>query len=139
MITRILLSFCILALFNSCSSSGKLANDATSEKLVFGSGGGFTGMYVSFEIDKDGRVFNILPDKSLNEVKKLRKRQTREIFAEAGQLKISQPAFNHPGNMTWFIKYSITGDSTEFKWGDANFSVPGEIKDFYTQLNTIVK
>ena len=96
-------------------------------------------MYVSFEIHEDGSVFNILPDKSQSKVKRLRKKQTHEIFAKAGQIKISQPAFNHPGNMTWFIKYTITGDSTEFKWGDANFSVPGEIKDFYTQLNTVVK
>jgi hypothetical protein len=139
MITRILLSFFIVALLTSCSSSGKVADDTKSEKLIFGSGGGFTGMYISFEIRKDGHIFNILHDNSKNEVKKLRKKQTREIFTQAGKLRLNQPAFNHPGNMTWFIKYKFAGDSTEFKWGDTNFSAPSEIKDFYTQLNSIVK
>ncbi len=139
MITRILLSVCIIAMFTSCSSSGKVSNDAKSEKLIFGSGGGFTGMYVSFEIYKDGRVFNILPDKSQSKVKKLRKKQTREIFAQADSLNINHPAYNHPGNMTYFIKYKFAGDSTEYKWGDSNFSVPIEIKDFYNQLNAIIK
>ncbi len=136
---RILLSFFMIALFTSCSSSGKMADDTKSEKLIFGSGGGFTGVYISFEIHKDGHVFKILPDNSQNEVKKLRKKQTREIFTQANKLKLNQPAFNHPGNMTWFIKYKIAGDSSEFKWGDSNFSPPNEIKEFYTQLNTIIK
>ncbi len=139
MFTRILLSFFIVTLFTSCSSSGKLANNATSEKLIFGSGGGFTGIYMSFEIYKDGRVFNILPDNSQSKVNKLRKKQTREMFSQAGNLKVNHPAFSHPGNMTYFIKYKFAGDSTEYKWGDSNFSVPNEIKDFYTKLNTIVK
>jgi len=139
MITRILLSFFIIALFTSCSSSGKLADDKKSEKLIFGSGGGFTGKYISFEIHKDGHVFNILSDNLQNEVKKLRKKQTREIFTQVNKLKLNQPAFNHPGNMTWFIKCWNAGDSTEFKWGDSNFSAPNEIKEFYTQLNSIVK
>ena len=139
MITRILLSLCIVALFASCSSSGKVTNDAKSEKLIFGSGGGFTGKYVSFEIYKDGRIFSILSDKSQSKVKKLRKKQTRKIFAQADSLKLNYPAFNHPGNMSYFIKYKFSGDSTGYKWGDSNFSVPIEIKDFYNQLNAIIK
>ncbi|MFA5973571.1 MAG: hypothetical protein WC780_14560 [Lentimicrobiaceae bacterium] len=138
MITRILLSFFIVTLFASCSSTGKVA-EAKSEKLIFGSGGGFTGMYKSFEIHQDGRVFNSLPDNSQSRVKKLSKKHTREIFMQVDKLKLNHPSFNHPGNMTWFIKYYFAGDSTEFKWGESQFSVPNEIKDFYTQLNTIVK
>jgi len=139
MITRILLFIFIVTLFASCSSTGKVADSAKREKLIFGSGGGFTGMYVSFEIHQDGRVFNILPDNSQSRVKKLSKKHTREIFKQADKLKLNHPSFNHPGNMTWFIKYNFAGDSTEYKWGESQFSVPNEIKDFYTQLNTIVK
>jgi hypothetical protein len=139
MTTRILLSLFIAALFASCSSSGNVANDPGNKRLIFGSGGGFTGIYISYEFHEDGRVFSLLTDSTQTLVKKLRKKQTQNIFEEASRLAMAQPALNHPGNITWFIKYQSAEGSTEYKWGDTNVTVPGEIKDFYSQLNAIVK
>jgi hypothetical protein len=134
-----LFSLFIFMLFASCSSSGKVTTNQDGKQLIFGSGGGFTGIYTSYELYENGEVFTLLPDSTLKPIKKLRKKQACAIFEQAGKLKIAQPAFNHPGNMTWFIKYQADGAITEYKWGDANVSVPTEIKDFYNQLNTIVK
>lgn len=139
MTKQILLLLSIIALFVSCSSSAKVANDPDSRRLVFGNGGGFTGIYTTYELLEDGNVYTLLPDSTLQPVKKLRRKQTREIFAQADKLKMAQPVFNHPGNLTWFIKYHADGAVTEYKWGDANASVPDGIKDLYNQLNTIVK
>ena len=139
MTKRILLSLFIIALFASCSPSAKVTTDPDSRRLVFGHGGGFTGIYSTYEIEEDGNVFAILPDSTLQSVKKLRKKKVRELFTQADKLKISQTGFNHPGNMTWFVKYQADGIITEYKWGDSNASVPVEIQDLYNQLNTIVK
>lgn len=139
MINRILLSLFIIILFASCSSSGSIKNDPKSQRLIFGNGGGFTGIYTSYELYEDGNVLIILPDSTLKPIKKLRKKKTSELFSQADKLKIAQPAFNHPGNMTWFIKYQADGTITEYRWGDANTTVPYEIQDFYNQLNSIIK
>jgi len=137
--TRILLTLFIAALFASCSSSGKVTNDTNSQRLIFGNGGGFTGMYTSYELFEDGRLFSLLADGTQQQLKKIRKNQTRDIFAQANKLKMAQPAFNHPGNMNSFINFRVDGVTTEYKWGDPNVSVPGEIKDLYNHLNEIVK
>jgi hypothetical protein len=139
MTTRILILLFISAFFASCSSSGKVNNDAGAKRLIFGNGGGFTGMYTSYELNEDGRLFSLLADSVQHQVKKLRKKQTSEIFAQADKLKMTQPAFNHPGNMTSFIRYKSGGVLTEYSWGDPGISVPAEITNLYSQLNSIVK
>jgi len=139
MTIKILLSLFIAALFASCSSSGKVTTEAKSQRLIFGNGGGFTGIYTSYELHEDGRLFSQLTDSTQTQVNKLRKKQIRDIFEQADRLTMVYPAFNHPGNITWFIKYQSAVGSTEYKWGDTNVSVPGEIKDLYSQLNEIVK
>jgi hypothetical protein len=139
MANRILFSLFIIALFTSCSSSGKVTGDPNGRRLNFGNGGGFTGIYTSYELYGDGNVFIVLPDSTLKPFKKLKKKIANELFSQADKLKIAQPSFNHPGNMTWFIKYHADGAITEYKWGDTNITVPDKIKDLYNQLNTIVK
>lgn len=139
MTLRILLFICVTALFSSCSSSNKVADDKNSQQLIFGNGGGFTGIYTSYELNEDGRIYKLLPDSSKSKVNRIRKKQTRDMFEQADKLKMALPAFNHPGNMTSFIKYQTGGVFTEYKWGDPAVSVPAEIQDLYNQLNTIVK
>lgn len=139
MTNRILISLLFIVFFSSCSSSGKVTTESNSRRLIFGSGGGFTGIHTMYELFEDGNVFILLPDNTLQPLKKIRKKKARELFLQADKVKIAQPEFNHPGNMTWFIKYQADGIITEFKWGDANNSAPKEITDLYYQLNTIVK
>ena len=139
MTNRLLFILFIITLFASCSSSSKVTNESAGQRLVFGNGGGFTGIYTTYELCEDGSLFSLHTDQTKQVVKKLRKKQTREILEPAGKIKTAQPAFDHPGNMTWFIKYQVDGTVTEYKWGDSNSVVPNEIKDFYNQLNSIVK
>ena len=135
---RILFTLFIAALFVSCSSSGKVTKAPDCDRLVFGNGGGFTGMYTSYLLYEDRHVFSLMPDSTLLPLKRLKKKQTRDIFDQANKIKIAQPAFNHPGNMTSFISYQADGIVTEYKWGDPEVSVPNEIKILYSLLNTIV-
>ena len=139
MTLRILLFICTTALFASCSSSGKVSGDSSQPRLMFGNGGGFTGIYTSYQLDNDGRVYSMLPDSSRQKINRIRKKQTRKLFTQADKLKMAQPAFNHPGNITWYIKYQTENDFIEFRWGDSNVPVPAEIKNLYDQLITTVK
>lgn len=139
MTTKIFLFICITALIASCSSTGKLAADSMEKRLVFGNGGGFTGIYTAYELRGDGQVYALLPDNSQRLVKRIKKKQTHAIFIEAEKLRTTQPDFNHPGNLTWFIKLFSGNEQTEFKWGDSNVSVPAEITELYNRLYTIVK
>jgi hypothetical protein len=136
---RILLFICTTALFASCSSSGKVSGDSSQPRLVFGNGGGFTGVYTSYQLDDDGRVYSMLPDSSLQKINRIGKKLTRTIFTQADNLKIALPAFNHPGNITWFLKYKTDDKYLEYKWGDSNTPVPAEIKSLYDQLIKTVK
>lgn len=136
---KILIFIGIYALFASCASSGKVSDDSTHPRLIFGNGGGFTGNYTSYQLQDDGRVYSMLPDSSRQKINRIGKKQTRSILTQADKLKLAHPAFNHPGNITWFISYQTINEIIEYKWGDINVPVPTEIKDFYNQLITTVK
>lgn len=138
MTIRILFFFFLALSFSSCSSSVKATAD-TEKRLVFGNGGGFTGAYTTHQLSYDGNVYILLADSSKKQLKKLRKKQIREIFDQADKLRDSQPAFNQPYNMTWFIKYYSDKEMVEYKWGDPDIPAANEIKDLYNQLNAIVK
>lgn len=138
MIIRILFFFFLVISFGSCSSSGKSTAD-TEKRIVFGNGGGFTGAYTSHQLNSDGFVYILLADSSKQQLKKLRKKQTRELFDQADKLRDSQPAIYQPYNMNWFIKYYSDKEVVEYKWGDPNMPATNEIKDLYNQLNAIVK
>jgi len=139
MTIKILLLIGISAIFASCATSGKVSDDSSHPRLIFGNGGGFTGIYTSYELSDKGHVFALLADSSRQKVNHIRKKQTRDLFTQADKLMVAQPAFNHPGNITWFIKYYKGNELFEFKWGDDTMPVSSEIIDFYNQLNTIVK
>ena len=134
MTLRMLLLICIATLFVSCSSSGKVTGNSTRPSLIFGNGGGFTGIYTIYKLNDDGRVYSVLPDSTQQRINHINKKKTRALFSQADQLKMTEPAFNHPGNITWFIRYKKGNELVEFKWGDSKVPVPDEIKNLYNQL-----
>lgn len=138
MTVRILFFLLITALFGSCSSSGKVTAD-TDKSIVFGNGGGFTGQYTTYKLNTDGRIYLLHADSSQQQIKKLRKKQTSEIFSHADKIRNTLPEFSHPYNLTWFIRYYSEGQSLIYEWGDPAFPVATEIKDLYTQLNSSIK
>lgn len=138
MTVRILFFLLITALFGSCSSSGKVTAD-TDKSIVFGNVGGFSGQYTTYKLNTDGRIYLLHADSSQQQIKKLRKKQTSEIFSHADKIQNTLPEFSHPYNMTWFLTYYNEKEAVEYKWGDPAVPVAAEIKDLYNQLNSIIK
>lgn len=135
MVQRILVLMCIVVLFASCSSSRSVVTaESAQPRLVFGNGGGFTGVYTSYKLENDGRVYSLLPDSSWVKTNRINKKQCRKLFSQAEVLKNTQPATDYPGNITWFVLYNTGNELVEYKWGDFNVAAPEQIINLYNQL-----
>lgn len=99
-------------LFFSCGKQEQLHSPADSadslhlQVVVFGSGGGFTGLWTGYAIEQDGSVFTWSgsdPDSSAKTF--LKKLTPEEISSLDSILATSLPAVNNPGNFSYLIKY----------------------------------
>jgi hypothetical protein len=110
--------------------------DKTSEKaIVFGNGGGFTGQVVEYVLDGNGTFLK--NDKLKSEITvlpTLKPSQTKKLFKQLQTMQFDTINFNHPGNMYYFLRYSQSDKTHEVVWGDPNYTLPGEVQQFYQLL-----
>ena len=129
-----LLLFSAIILSASCSSTQNM--DKTSEKaIIFGNGGGFTGQVVEYVLDGNGTFLK--NDKLKSEITvlpTLKPSQTKKLFKQLQTMQFDTIKFNHPGNMYYFMRYSQSDKTHEVVWGDPNYTLPGEVQQFYQLL-----
>ena len=132
------MSFLLLTiLFFSCKSEKQAVTIPKNAELSFGSSGGFANARDEYVFGLDGKLYrrkNTTPKKILVEIGD---KKANSLLHEALELGIDKLDSKHPGNMTYFIRYSDGNKTNEVNWGDPNNSPPGDIKDFYEKLNKL--
>ena len=138
---KVLVVLVISGFFASCKTPQYTLENLPPPKLVFGKGGGFSGLSDEYTLLKSGQLFlkSSMTD-SLEVLPKIKKQQVKALFASAEDLRMDTLQFNHPGNIYYFVNY--VQDSTrkaEITWGDMNHQIPALIKEFHAQLYAAVK
>jgi len=107
-----LFSILISLLFFSCEKQETTTLPASAtdslhaQIVIFGSGGGFTGLWTGYAIEQDGSVMTWSgsdPDSSAKQF--LKKLTPEDISSLDSILATSLPAVNDPGNFSYLIKY----------------------------------
>ena len=129
----------LLALpFVSCKTQKKIYTPETYDReiITFGSGGGFTGKVVKYQILRNGQMFtSSMGSSQSNEMAGLDKKTTDQLFLNLINLKIPEMTLDDPGNMYRYISYSENGNVHKVTWGGKNVEVPKSLKDYYKLLN----
>jgi hypothetical protein len=101
--------------------------------LIFGSGGGISGISTTYKVLANGKVFKGSGriEIKYTEVSKIKKKQAQKLFEALNTIKIEP--FNHPGNMSYFIIIGEGNSGTKFLWGSNDFVVPKELEDLYRE------
>ncbi len=132
-------SIALLVLTLSNCSMNKSLNKNLVNEITFGSGGGFTGAVIKYQIKSSGEVtrFNTIENKTLL-IKQIDNRELRNINKKINKLTETQLKFNQPENLYYFIELD-NGVKTIITWGENNKEVPLEITQLYTYLNKLIK
>ena len=128
------LSFCIVAM--CCLSACRTTYMVSQNKvLVFGSGGGITGMVTTYLLTADGKLYTMATQGTKTLLKeKIRAIEVNELFEEAKQLKDPKMQCNRPGNMYYFLYIFNQDSNPDCMWGENGFTPSAEVLELYNEL-----
>ena len=121
----------LICFFGSCKTQ------TSFDKIAFGKGGGFTGKYNDYLLDKDGTLFKKDPAKnSWVKLKKIAGKELKELSQTVADEKIISLNFNHPYNMSSYIEIRKDTIINRIIWGDAKNPPPQGVAVIFDQLMT---
>ena len=130
-----------IALFlQNCKSTTYTPDDYPEGQIIFGSGGGFAGLYNHYYVFENGQIFkNSSDDANYQKVKSVKKSQVKQLFNNYETLGLSQISLDDPGNMTYYIHFKKGEINKKFTWGGNHEEIPGGIETIYQILNNMIK
>ena len=138
----ILFSLTLLAtafLLFTCKNTKYAPGNFPDHQLRWGSGGGYAGKETMYTLLNNGQIFVLEKGGQLTETGKTKGKKAKELYAMIETLGLQKLDFKHPGNTYDFIEV-LSGDSVQrISWGEKDKPVDPKIKDFFGQLQELVK
>lgn len=138
----ILFSLTLLAtafLFFTCKNAKYAPGNFPDHQLRWGSGGGYAGKETMYTLLNNGQIFVHEKGGQLTETGKTKGKKAKELYAMIETLGLQKLDFKHPGNTYDFIEV-LSGDSVQrISWGEKDKPLDPKIKDFFGQLQELVK
>jgi len=134
---RILLTILtVLALCSlfACRASKSLPHEYSKEQIIFGDGGGFSGLMNSYVLLDDARLFQQVSDSTFHPMGKVDRSFCKQIFQQTDNLRIDTLDFDFPGNLYYFYGTRKDAEESQVVWGGPSATPPSEIVDLRVQL-----
>lgn len=135
------LSFFTLIVIAGCGSSGSSTKD-TARTISIGTGGGVTGLYTGFTVDKNGHFtrWSAEPGKTkvVSDFFTTTPDSAAFFFRYLDEISFTSKEFSTPGNMTTLIETDSLGTNHTVKWGNESVTAPCEFLNFYSMLKRFI-
>ena len=130
----------ILLFLGLFSCTKKIATDKIpATQIVFGHGGGFTGMVHEYALLENGYIVKIQKDSATQRiVKKIGKKKAATYFADVDSMRLHTWLYDVPGNIYHYIILKREGKKdNKIVWdGSGNDKhAPQNIEDYYKKLS----
>ena len=131
---------CLPLLFSNCKTT-KYTPEAFPEKqIIFGDGGGFSGVVTQFILLENGQFFKKTSLKEGHEeLEPLKKKQAKEIYERLANLRLHKFDINHPGNLYYFLRTTDEELDHTITWGAGDYNLREDIMSFYKDLRALLK
>lgn len=138
--TLILLALLATAfLWFACKQTKYAPGNFPDRQLRWGNGGGVAGKETMYTLLDNGQIFVREQGGQLTETGKTKGKKAKALYEMIGTLGLEKLDFQHPGNVYDFVEV-LNGDSVKrISWGAKDNPVDPKIKDFYDQLNGLLK
>ena len=138
--TMLFTSAIFILILYGCKAQQYSIDDLPEKQLIFGNGGGMSGMVKTYTLLENGQLFmNNSLTKESTEIGILKKKECKAVFKKLAGLKLREVEFDHPGNRYYFLEDYTDGEACRITWGKEGYEVASEIKNLYNQLNEIIK
>jgi hypothetical protein len=129
-----------IALVFTCSNSKNVAKAGQKDfEVYFGNSGGFTNINPMYKVNHFGEVYKRENTSSgFVLLKKIKKRQVKDIFVLITKSNFSKLNINKLSNMNRFIEVKTSSGQNKITWYEDS-QVPSEILQLERILNDLVK
>ncbi len=137
-----LLFFSVSALcfLSGCKIAKYTVDKLPSHQLIFGSGGGFSGLETTFILLENGQVFRQTGvDDVYEELKPIRRKKARDLFSKLSSLQLYKLDIENPGNMYYFLREVTDKLDSKVTWGAGDYLPPQALISLYKELSGLVK
>ena len=132
--------FLMILLQSSCAMKKYKVDKLPEIQLIFGNGGGFTGIETGYTLLDNGQIFK---KASLTEVytelDKSKKKTAKSLFEQASLLIKPDSSINNPGNVYHFIHLKNEDIDHKITWGHHEYQLDSDIQELYYNLVELVK
>lgn len=132
-IFRVLRYSIFFLIFFSCKTY-QLGN-LPEEQIIFGNGGGVTGVEVNYILLNNGQLFKTNAwQKDTTELTKISASTAKNYFKQMADLDWEKIDVNEPGNIYYFLSYKTIENIHRATWGATGYEPPEGIKSIYQSL-----
>jgi hypothetical protein len=126
------LTLLTLLFLNTGPAQSTFPNRYVGNQIIVGSGGGVTGAWREYRLLESGywytrtnrdSTFTVLDHKSRAEV--------ASFFKKSKALALNKKAFDHPGNLYYFVETKRGRTQHRVTWGASKLKAPVAVKQFY--------
>ncbi|MCH8905111.1 MAG: hypothetical protein IIA45_14490 [Bacteroidetes bacterium] len=127
--------FIAVVLLGGCIQPSCISATADVEYVIFGNGGGASGLVEEYKVTKDGCLFYRDTKAQFDKIGLIKRGEIRKIFRDIRTINLSTSKIIKPGNLYFFIRYSERNKLIiDITWGEPGFLPPQEIIDIYDSL-----
>jgi hypothetical protein len=138
----LLVALCVFAavvIGLACKQTRYTADQLPEKHLRWGSGGGVVGKEKSHILLENGQIFETDIMGKTTETKKVSGKKAKALFKTASTAGIAKMAFDHPGNLYYFLEWQEGDMVSRMVWGDKNLPVDKSVEALYAELNALLK
>ena len=107
--------------------------------ILFGSGGGFTGMYDDYVLKPNGKLYKLDEENPDQLLKTIEEEELELIFSKTKKLSLETLEVNEPGNITNYLGIKGQGKEHKIVWGNPGVPIPDNVMEVYTKLNELLR
>jgi hypothetical protein len=125
----------LLVTTTSCKTHQYTLKNMPKTQLIFGSGGGFTGISTDYCLLENGQLYEINTfTQEMVEMRPARKSKTDKMFTSLNKMDIVKIECDMPGNMYYYILYKTENIQHRITWGDPTAKIDDNLKKCYHEL-----
>ena len=126
--------------FIQCKVTKYTPDKLPTKQVIFGDGGGFTGLETSYTVLENGQIFKqIGTGKAYEELKPVKPKKAKSYFDKVASLQLYKMDIEKPGNLYFFLQEVNETIDSRVTWGAGDYLPPQGIISVYKDLHALVK
>ena len=126
--------------FFQCKTTKYTPETFPVKQLIFGDGGGFSGIITEYLLLENGQFFKKTSLKEgYEELEPIKKAEAQTFYEQLEALRLHKSDIHHPGNLSYFIRMMNEEIDHTITWGAGDYNLRTDIMNFYKSLKRMTK